>query len=181
MKRIYAFTLDSDDYPSNKFRQNLRLIAYLLYDSVYNFGDIDSKRPLIINNSIKYNTIYEGGYGHNGGYYLRYDDYDERYINYEPLVLGEKSFALTVDDSLISEEDMCLLLEQNLGLMRVNYKYKINSIAYGSKDKDDEKNRKKSIYKLHDQIENNKCIQKVLVRKRVMNGLSSVGKKVGLL
>jgi len=37
MKTIYAFTLESDDYHSDRFRYDLRLIAFLLYDKIYNY------------------------------------------------------------------------------------------------------------------------------------------------
>jgi hypothetical protein len=59
MKTIYAFTLESDDYHSNRFRYNLRLIAFLLYDKIYKYYD-DDYIALIINKKIRANNIHMG-------------------------------------------------------------------------------------------------------------------------
>lgn len=150
MKRIYAFTLDSEDYPSSKFRSNLSLIAYLLYDIIYNY-DGEYSTPLVINNTIKYNRIHES-YRSNE-YYLEYDKYDEKYINYEPFLIGNRSFALTIYDDLMSEEIICELMEQVMLLAKVDYLYTIKTMDYISKNKEDESNRRKAVRQLRDTLE----------------------------
>lgn len=180
MKRIYAFTLDGEDYPSSRFRYDLRLIAFLMYDKIYNY-DGEGATALIINNKIRNNDIYEGY--RNYEYYLMYDEYNEKYINYEPVLLNENSFALTIDDEIMSEEIIKDLMNEVLlqvfFLSKIRYNYTIKTISYLSRNIDDEKNRKKAFLQLRD-ILNGKIENKTgLVKKKMMTS-SLFGRKVGL-
>ena len=74
MKRIYAFTLDNEDYPSRKFGFDLRLLAYLLYDTIYNY-DGENSTALVINKNVRFNRIHEGF--NKDEYYFEYDEYNE--------------------------------------------------------------------------------------------------------
>ena len=182
MKRIYAFTLDGDDYPSSKFRCNLRLIAYLLYDRIYNY-DGEGVTALIINNKIKCNNIYEGA--RNNEYYFEYNDYNQKYINYEPVILNDNSFALTIDDQIMSEDILRDLMNEILFevllLSKINYSYSIKSIGYLSRSFEDERNRKKTLIQLRDSLIEDKISSKDhgLVKKKVID-VSLFGRKVGL-
>ena len=53
MKKIYSFTLSSDEYPSSsrKFAEDLRLIAHMVYSEIYNYYD-DSQLVLNVNISL---------------------------------------------------------------------------------------------------------------------------------
>lgn len=150
MKRIYSFTLDSDDYASRKFSSNLRLLAYLLYDSIYNY-DGENFTALNINENIVYNGISENVIYNNISnsyedvYNLDSDLDDDVHINYEPFILGEKTFCITIDDEVMKEETIRELLELQLRMTNLSYKVRINSKEYYSKNKEDEKNRNKAI------------------------------------
>lgn len=168
MKRIYAFTLDNDDYPSKKFGFDLRLLAYLLYDSVYNY-DGDNFTALVINKNIMPNMIHDGQYPNE--YYFDFDDYDEKNYNYEPFLLGDSSFAFTIEDTMMSEETLCSLFDYVLRLTGLNYKYKVNSNYYFSRSKDDEKNRKKTIDSLIDKIGCGHPKRNIFARKRTINNI----------
>ena len=170
MKRIYAFTLDNDDYPSKKFGFDLRLLAYLLYDTVYNY-DGDNYTALVINKNIMPNRIHDGFYPNE--YYFDYDEYDDRNFNYEPFLLGNSSFALTIDDAIMSEETLRKLFDYVLRLTGLNYKYKVDSKNYFSNNKDDERNRKKTINSLIDTIGCGYPKRGIFTRKRVINNIWS--------
>ena len=176
MKKIYAFTLDSDDYPSDRFRYNLRLIAFLLYDLIYNYNDLGFT-PLILNKSIRFNNIYNG-YGGNR-YRLEYDEYNLKYVNYEPFIIGNKSFGFTVNDEYIDLNTICDLMKEVLLLINVYYKYKVDTINYDSKNLEDESNRKRAINQLYNIIENVNNRENNLVKKRKFN-LGSFRRKIGL-
>ena len=168
MKRIYAFTLDNDDYPSKKFGFDLRLLAYLLYDSVYNY-DGDNFIALVINKNIMPNKIHDGQYPNE--YYFDFDDYDEKNYNYEPFLLGNSSFAFTIEDTMMSEETLCSLFDYVLRLTGLSYKYKVNSNYYFSRNKDDEKYRKKTIDSLIDMIGCGHPKRTIFSRKRTINNI----------
>ena len=177
MKKIYAFTLDSDDYPSDRFRYNLRLIAFLLHDLIYNY-DGEGFTPLIINKSIGFNNIYPGN-GRNE-YSLEYDNSDLKYTNYEPFLIGDKSFGLTLNDKYINNETICNLMNEVLLLVKTNYSYNIKTICYDSKDFEDESNRKKAMHQLFNTVEKVKDEKNKLVRKKEFNFVS-LKRKIGLL
>ena len=181
MKTIYAFTLESDDYHSSRFRYNLRLIAYLLYDKIYKYYD-DSYTALVMNSKIKYNNIHIGYKGNE--YYFDYDECNEKYFNYEPFLIGNRSFALTIDDQIMTEEAICKLMDETLNVIylisKINYSYSFNKNGYLSVDKEDERNRKRAIFELIDIMNGNVQAKKNrLVRKKTMN-ISMFGRKISL-
>ena len=141
MKKIYAFAFDEEDYLSDKWRNNIRLVAFLLYDSVYNYDEED-RIPLNLNKNIVFNRIHEFS-EHN--YYLDSDCYDDGFINYEPFLINNRCFAFTVDDNLISEKDIRSLLNSVLYIVGISSSVRICSEVYSSKNKDDERNRWKAI------------------------------------
>lgn len=148
MKKIYAFTFEGEDYLSDKFRNNLRLIAFLLYDYIYNYIG-DDVIPLNINKNIVFNRIHESK---NNTFYLDSDYYDDGFINYEPFIINRRCFALTVLDELISEKEIKSLLDSVLHMVNVHCNVKIFSECYFSKNKSDEKNRNKAINVLCERI-----------------------------
>lgn len=180
MKKIYAFTLDSDEYPSIRFRHNLRLIAFLLYDSIYNY-DGEGFTALVINDNIRRNGIYTGH--SDNDFYLEYNEYNEKYINYEPFLIGNKSFALTIDDEIMDENVVLGLMNNVLlqvsWLTKHEYKYTFNTVGYISKNKNDESNRKKAVHQLVNCVENKPIKNNVPVRKKVID-MSIMKRRIGL-
>jgi len=179
MKTIYAFTLEGEDYHSNRFRYNLRLIAFLLYDKIYKY--YDDRVALIMNNNIKCNNIHMG-YG-NSQYYLDYNECNEKFFNYEPFLIGDRSFALTIDDQIMNEKIICSLMDETiyqiLLISKVNYSYSFKKNGYLSKNKNDESNRKRAILELRNIINGNVQKKNEFVRKKTMN-ISMFGRKIGL-
>ena len=181
MKTIYAFTLEGDDYHSNRFRYNLRLIAFLLYDKIYNY-DGEGYTALIMNDKIKCNKIHKGYT--DSEYYLEYNECNEKYFNYEPFLMGDRTFALTIDDQIMDDNVICSLMDETiyeiLLISRISYSYSFKKNGYLSKDKNDEKNRKKAILELRNMINGNLQKKKNdFVRKKSMN-ISMFGRKIGL-
>lgn len=177
MKRIYAFTLDGDESASEKFGSDLRLMAYLMYDFIYNY-DGENSTALIINKNIVYNCIREKLCSNE--YYLDSDMYDDGYINYEPFLIGKRSFALTIDDEIMSEDVIRELIQYTLRIAKLNYNFKITSMTYSSVNKDDERNRRKTINSLIASLGCEPVKKHIFSRKRVLNS-SLYNKKIGIL
>lgn len=177
MKRIYAFTLDNEDYPSRKFGFDLRLLAYLLYDTIYNY-DGENSTALVINKNVRFNRIHEGF--NKDEYYFEYDEYNEKYFNYEPFLLGKSSFALTIDDTLMSEETLRGLFDYTLRLTGLNYRYKVDSKDYYSSNKDDERNRKKTINEIIDMIGCPHPKHNIFTRRRTINNIAPLHRVSGI-
>ena len=150
MKKIYTFTLDGDDYPSDRFRYNLRLFAYWMYDKLYNYYG-DGFIPLNINKNIVYNGIHEEK---NGEYYLDSDLFDNGRINYEPFLIDNCSFGLTVIDESIDENVLRVLIKETLSELSISYNVSFDVVSYCAKDKNDESQRKKAINLIYNNLNN---------------------------
>lgn len=143
MKKICTFTLEGDDYPSKDYSSKLRLFAFMMYDAIYNFYG-DGLIPLNINKNVVYNNIHYDSL--EDYYFLDSDVIDNGYINYEPFLIGKRSFGLTLCDGLISEKDLLNLVKQVSYMLKINNKVTIRTVEYYAKDTDDEKNRRKAIF-----------------------------------
>ena len=93
MKKIYTFTIVAGDYPSGCIRDDIRIIASMVYEEIYNYIG-DGVIPLNINKYIVYNQIC---YCHRITnvdlgikYVLNSDIYDDGYINMNHLLLEIK-------------------------------------------------------------------------------------------
>lgn len=159
MKKIYAFTLEGDDYPSSKFDSNLRLFAHMLYEAVYNYDDVDNN-PLNINCNIIYNNIH---YMYGGSNYCFDSDINKtanKFVNYEPFIVGDKTFCFTIKEDLLSKEVIIELVDYINRLLKFNYVVTINEFDYIAKNKEDERYRHKAIKNIFQQLDsqiNNKC------------------------
>lgn len=152
MKKIYTFTLESDDYPSDKFDNNLRLMAYMLYNEIYNY-DGENNNPLNINKNIVYNELREKSIS-DVSYGYRFDSEISgiKSIFYEPFIIGSKSFGFTVNDNMLDENILKELIDYVLGILKLNYTVNVNLFYYDSKDNEDEKNRKRAIQNIFEQF-----------------------------
>jgi len=134
-----------------------------------------------MNDKIKCNRIHNGYT--NGVYYLDYNECNEKYFNYEPFLIGNRTFALTIDDQIMGEKTICDLMDETiyeiLLMSRVNYKYSFRKNGYLSKNIDDEKNRKKAILELKNMMSGKIQKKNELVRKKTIN-VSMFGRKIGL-
>lgn len=146
MKRIYTVTLEDDDIPlSHNISSDIREIAYWLYEDLGKFDeqilciDIDQDRS---KEGLIRNELYD--VPSKEGYIYKFDsdlkDIDDRL--YEPFILGEKTFGFTVYDNTISSSELSIILDSILKLVKMDYKYTIDSIVYDDKNI---KNRFKAI------------------------------------
>ena len=183
MKKIYAITLDGEEYLSGRFRDNIRLISAVVYEQIYHYND-EYSIPLNINRCIVHNDLcyartFGSGCYNDSHYRLSSDEYDDGYINYEPFIVGNRTFGLTiVDDSL----DMAIvesIVKYALNLLRLNYKFKIEVFPYESKNIDDESHRDVAINQIYSKYSYEYVRRNKLVRM-LRNGFSRHGKNVGV-
>lgn len=165
-KRIYTFTLDDDDYPSEYLTNNIRIIAILLYEEL-KVQDYESDNPILIQSK----TIQENYLVLVDNYlYSRYkfgsEDNKQDYQMFEPLMFDGRTFGITVNDGTINEEQLMVLLNKVRKLIKFDFDFKIDSIVYTSKNKDDESNRNKAIKEIGEKLAPSK-IDKPLVRKLI--------------
>lgn len=156
MKKIYTFTLESDDYPSGRIRDDIRIIAAMVYEEIYNYIG-DGVIPLNINKYIVYNQIgysYRMSCGIDSGnrYVLKSDIYDDGYINYEPFIVGNKTFGMTIVDDSFDIIIVKQIVNYVLNLLKLNYRVLIEEFSYQSKNIDDESCRDFAINKIYNKF-----------------------------
>lgn len=149
MKTIYTFTLEGERCYTDKFGNDLRLLAHMLYHSIYNY-DVNGSIPLDINNNIVYNEIHDSPF--DCGYYLDSDIYVDSNVNYEPFLIGCHSFGITVVDDSVNEQILNRIINQLLYMLKLDYKIKISSVSYTSKKMNDESNRRKAMRLVFDNL-----------------------------
>lgn len=152
MKKIYSFTLDSDEYPSvrRNIYSDLRLIAYMLYSEIYNYyGENDS--PLDINPLIKYNNLNEVK-DLFFAYKFDSDKYDDGYTYYEPFIVGERTFCFTIIDDNFDDKIIKEILHYVMKILKVKYNVTINTYEYNAKDINDEKNREEAMRRIFNDL-----------------------------
>ena len=106
--------------------------------------------PLDINNIIVYNEIHEQVGGRV--YFLDSDLYDDGVIQYEPFIVGKNSFALTINNDLVTEDKIVSLVNYIKRLLHFNYDVSINAFGYESKDINDEDNREVAINSVYNYL-----------------------------
>lgn len=154
MKKIYTVTLDGEDCLSGRFRDNIRIIASMVYDQIYNYVG-EGVIPLNINNHIVYNNLHCGrylcpGYYGDSNYKLDSDIYDDGYINYEPFIVGKRTFGMTIIDDSFDITIIEKIVQYVLNLLKVNYKVAIEIFPYESKNINDESHRDAAMNQIYD-------------------------------
>lgn len=148
MKRIYVFTLETDNMEYN-YKNNLRLLAYMLYESIYNYYG-DGKIPLNLSDGIVCNKLNETMVNKE----YKFDSEicgEENNYYYEPFLVGDNSFAFTIVDDSFDINIIKQLLNQNLSLLKMDNKVNINVVTYYSVDEMDESYRRTAVEMVFEQ------------------------------
>lgn len=153
----------------------------IVYEQIYYYND-EYSIPLNINRYIVHNdlryTSYIGITFRNEGHYkLSSDEYDDGYINYEPFVVGNRTFGLTIVDDSLDITIVERMVEYALNLLRLNYKFKIEIFPYESKNIDDESHRDSAINEIYSKYSFGTVRRNKLVRL-LRNGIYRNGKNV---
>ena len=135
MKKIYTISLDDEVPLSDKVIDDIKVICYLVYDDIKIFDDKYGK-PVTLVSGVSYNELYEkktldGTYAH------RFKYNDPVLGNYEPFMIGNNSFAFTVEDGCLDDSDVMAVVEEAKRMLGVDYHFKLDTVTYV----DDKKNK----------------------------------------
>ena len=160
MKKIYTFALDDEIPLSDDVKSNIKLIAYVLYEELHDM-DYESSMPILVyNDKLIVNDLYEkkNSYGYVYNFKSEQINYDKRLFN--PMMINDYTFGITVNDGTIYEEKLLELLNKIMIMLKVEYNFVINSELYFSENINDETNRF-SVSKIfnQDDISKNKLIK----------------------
>lgn len=144
MKRIYVVSLDDEVPLSPDLLDSIKVLAYLVYDEIMGM-EYNSGKSILVHDNIRYNELLERKESSNR-YTHRFCNNTPETGTYEPFMTSDTSFAFTVNDGTLSEDD----IENIIRIVRVYVeKYKkmtINSVTYEADAKN--KNRLLAIKKI---------------------------------
>ena len=176
MKKIYSFTLDDEVPLSSNTPSDIREIAFWLYEELckYSFPIVcvDEDKTVDEYGLIK-NDLYDIKIGDRYVYKFTSDESKIDSRMFEPFILHDRGFALTVNEGVITDDDIVKSLNYVLNLSRLNYKFNINSVTY---DESNIKNRFAAIRELL----NPKSKEQVKTKRRVKIQLNPMLTMLGL-
>lgn len=160
MKKIYVVSLDDGIPLSDKLKDEIKVLAYLVYDEINGYECDDGSR-ILYRDGIIYNELLEKNI--NGVYVHRFEYNDIESGIYEPFMINDRSFAFTVNDGTINDDEINNIIYRVRLFSKITYKFNINSFAY---EEDKKKNRLLAIKKiiLDSQKKNEKKEDNVKVR-----------------
>ncbi len=176
MKKIYSFTLDDEVPLSGNTPSDIREIAFWLYEELCKYSIpivcVDEEKTVDEYGLIK-NDLYDIKIGDKYVYKFTSDDSKIDSRMYEPFLLHDKGFAFTVNEGSITDDDIAMSLNYVLSLLRLNYKFNINSVTY------DESNIKNRFIAIRELL-NVKSKEQVKTKKRVKFQLNPILTMLGL-
>lgn len=113
MKKVYTFTLNDEDIPSVEVKSDIKLIAYWLADAIVNMSEEDQE-ILVLNENLHDNFIYDTIENNHLGYSLESDSDLQHYYKYNPTILDDVTFAITVYENRIKDNEVLDLFNQTL-------------------------------------------------------------------
>ena len=162
MKRIFMVSLEDDDVPlSHNITNDIREIAYCVHEDLSKFDERilcidDGKRTS--QDGLRKNELYEKPT--INGYVYRFDSDLTSSIDsrlFEPFILSDRAFGFTVYENSISGSEIQVIIDNVLKLLRMNYKYTLNSMVY---DDNNIKNRFNAIDHFVEKPEVNEKVKK---------------------
>ena len=127
METIYMFSIDDDISQSIDIVNQFKVLCYLMYDEIGALEADNGKRVLYRKN-ITYNELLESGDNGIYNYRFKYDDYKSG--KYEPFMLDNYSFCLTVNGGAITFDEVTFLLEKVKEIAKFNYNVTVESVDY---------------------------------------------------
>ena len=138
MKELYVISLDDDIPLQSNIANDIRQIAYFLYDEL----DRYDRHILCIDddNSLIRNELYEVYLNSNDTqctYKFTSDKSSIDYRHYEPFMIDDRSFGFTIYEGSLTTDEIVSSLNTVLFFLHLNkekYQFNISSIKYNTFD-----------------------------------------------
>lgn len=143
-KKICVFELD-DEYSSNDVRNDIRLIADVMYEWIVDLDCRSSKQIVIHSNGIYDNVLHKMTQRNEYRYVFESERVMNDYELYEPLFINDRMFGITVYDESIEISEMMKLLNRVVMSLGMNYRFSSREVVYDSRNDNDESNRKNAL------------------------------------
>lgn len=151
MKTIYVVTLDDEIPLSSRLIDDIKLLCFLVYDEIMGI-EYDNGNKILCHDGIIYNELLERE--DNGIYTHRFRYNDILSGKYEPFMINDTSFAFTVYDGMLSNDDIINIISKVRIYTKIRCNFKVSSVTYKEDSKN--KNRMLAIKKLLESNHNDK-------------------------
>lgn len=128
MKKIYIVSLDDDVPLSDETLNKIKVLCYLVYDSIKELECDEYSKTLDIESNIIYNELLETKKGDSYIYEFKYNNCE--FGKYEPFMVNNTSFAFTVNSDKLSENELADIIEKSQKFAMFHFNFKIDSITY---------------------------------------------------
>lgn len=151
MEKIYTISLDDDVPLSEKVLNEIKVLCYLVYDSIKNL-EYDNVTPILCNKDVIYNELHDSYTDGNYNYHFTYNDFESG--KYEPFMIDNTSFGFTINDEMLTDDKLIEIINDCKKILRINYHFKIYKYKY----EDDKKHKNRLI-----------AIKKILLDKNIIS------------
>lgn len=127
MKKIYAFSLDDEDYPAGIIKSEISTIAYLMYEELKNMEQYSGCKILVMNGCLKENELLDV---YKNGKYAFSKFKDESSIYCEPFLLSDTSFGITVYDGSITDSEMSMFVKLASDFIHYKGNFIMDTVSY---------------------------------------------------
>ena len=169
MKKIYIVSLDDEVPLSDKIKDEVKVLAYLVYEEIQGY-ECEDGRQILCQDGIIYNELLEKNV--NGDYVHRFMHDDIESGMYEPFMIGDRSFAFTINDGTFNDAEIRDIIYKVRIFSKINSKFVIDSVTY---EEDKKKNRLLAIKKILQESQKEKNIKEDKTKTKVRSILPIIG------
>ena len=151
MEKIYTISLDGDIPLSDNLLNEIKLLCFLVYDSIKNL-EYDNIDPILCNDGVIYNELIDSRVGNQYDYHFTYNDFESG--KYEPFMIDNTSFGFTINGDMLTDDKLLEIIGDCKKILRINYNFKVYKYKY-----DDDKKHKNRLI----------ALKKILLDKNIYN------------
>ena len=105
MNKIYMVSLDDEVPLSNIIENKMKILCYLVYDEIRGI-EYEQYTKILLLDKIMYNELLEKKDVDDNDYTYRFEHEDITDGKFEPFMIDKKSFAFTIVDDKLSENEL---------------------------------------------------------------------------
>ena len=119
---IYKVSLKGNYEDSRLVYDNMKLMAYLVYDALMDY-EYESDKDILFKDGVTMNELYDGFRNRINKYEFEHGNFTNG--EYEPFMIDDTSFGFTVNDGSINKEKIAFFVNEIKKLIRVDYEFNI--------------------------------------------------------
>lgn len=129
MNKIYMVSLDDEVPLSDIIENKMKILCYLVYDEIRGI-EYEQYTKILLLDKIMYNELLEKKDVDDNDYTYRFEHEDITDGKFEPFMIDKTSFAFTIVDDKLSENELKEIIESKKNEAGLHYSFTIDSVTY---------------------------------------------------